>query len=64
MKGLKNVVKLWIEKVWNRCPGRIRKEQSLLVWGMFQSHIIEARLSRTNTDIAVVPRGLTSLLQP
>ena len=34
---------------------------------MFRSHITEnskARLSRTNMDIAVIPGGLTSLLQP
>ena len=58
-----NGVKLWIENVWNRRPG----ERSLLVWDMFRSHITEnskARLSRTNTDIAVIPGGLTSLLQP
>ena len=43
-------MKLWMENVWSRCPGGIRKERSLLVWDMFRSHIKEnskARLSRT-----------------
>ena len=46
---------------------KLVRDWSLLVWNMFQSHITEsckARLSRTNTDIAVVHSGLTSLLQP
>ena len=62
-----NGKKLWIENVWKRRPRGVRKERSLLVWDMFGSHITEnskARLSRTNTDIAVKPGGLISLLQP
>ena len=59
-----NGMKLRIENIWNRRPGGIRKERSPLIWDMFRRHITEnskARLSRTNTDIAVVPAGLTSL---
>ena len=62
-----NGVKLWIENAWNRRPGGIRKEQSLVVWDIFRRHITDnskAKLSRTNMDIVVVPGGLTSLLQP
>ena len=60
-------MKLWIVNVWNRPPGGIRKEGSLLVWDMFRSHATEnskAGLSRRNTDIAAIPGGLISLLQP
>ena len=49
---------LRIENVWNRRPGDIRKERSLLVWDIFRSHITENskdRLSLTNKDIAVIP---------
>ena len=62
-----NGIKLWIENIWNRRPGGIKKQQSLLVWDMFRSHITKNskdRLSRHNTEIAVIPGGLTSLLQP
>ena len=61
-----NGVKLWIENIWNRRPGGLRKERSLLVWYMFRSHITDnskTRLARNNTDIAVIPGGLTSVLQ-
>ena len=60
-------VKLWIEKIWNRQPGGMRNERSLLIWDMFRSHITansKTRLARNNTDIAVIPGGLTSVLQP
>uniref|UniRef100_H3A0T2 HTH CENPB-type domain-containing protein n=1 Tax=Latimeria chalumnae TaxID=7897 RepID=H3A0T2_LATCH len=60
-------VKLWIDNVWNTRPGGLRKERSLLVWDMFRSHVtddIKKRLRRNNTEIAVIPGGLTSVVQP
>ena len=63
----KNGVKLWIEKIWNRRPGSMLKHHTLLVWDRFQSHLTDnskTHLARNNTDIAVIPGGLTSVLQP
>lgn len=34
-------IKLCIEKVWNRRPGGLIKERSLLVWDMFRTHLTE-----------------------
>ena len=60
-------VKLWIQHVWNMRPGGLTKKRSLLVWDMFRSHLTEKtkrRLQASNTDTAVIPGGLTSVLQP
>ena len=60
-------VKLWLENVWNRRPGGNGKDRSMLVWDMFRSHLTPAtkkRLARIKTDQAVIPGGLTSLVQP
>ena len=57
----------WIKEVWNVRPGGLRKERSLLVWDQFRSHLMEsvvANVREQNTDIAVIPGGLTSLVQP
>nr|KAF6343017.1 hypothetical protein mPipKuh1_010743 [Pipistrellus kuhlii] len=60
-------VKLWLDNVWSRRPGGLRQERSLLVWDMFRAHLTTStkiRLARINTDVAVIPEGLTSLVQP
>ena len=57
----------WIKKIWERCPGGLLNRKSLLIWDMFKSHLCEnvkATIKRINTDIAVIPGGLTSILQP
>ena len=59
-------VKLWIRKVWNKRPGSLRKESSLFVWDMFKAHtttVISNTLSELNMKTAVIPGGLTSVLQ-
>ena len=43
------------------------KQHSLLVWDMFQSHLTDnskTHLACNNSNIAVIPGGLTSVLQP
>ena len=60
-------VKLWINNVWNKRNGGLRKEHSLLVWDMFRSHLkseTKNYLNQSNTATVVIPGGLTSLLQP
>lgn len=57
----------WINNVWARRPGGLRKQRSLLVWDMFKSHLSDAVKKcayRNNTDLAVIPGGLTSVVQP
>ncbi|KXJ13441.1 Pogo transposable element with KRAB domain [Exaiptasia diaphana] len=68
-------VKLWIEKVWNARPGALSKPKSLLVLDSselvtvdsFSAHLIDSvkrNLKVNNTDVAVIPGGLTILVQP
>ena len=47
---------------WNPCD-----ERSLLVWDSFRAHLTEsvkADLQRRKIDVAVIPGGLTPVLQP
>ncbi|KAG7175313.1 Pogo transposable element-like 10, partial [Homarus americanus] len=37
-------VRLWLEHIWSRSPGGLRKKRSLLVWDMFRSHLTEPPL--------------------
>lgn len=60
-------MKLWIDKVWKCRQGGLLKKKSLLVYDMFKGHLMDSikkRLKDHNTDIAIIPGGLTSLLQP
>ena len=59
--------KIWIAKVWRSRPGGLKREKSLLVWDMFRSHRVDSVIKSvrlSNTDVAVIPGGLTSVLQP
>ena len=60
--------KIWIRKVWNKRPGGLTRTKSLLVWDSFSVHLMESIKSilktDSNTDIAVIPGGLTSVIQP
>ena len=58
---------IWLKRIWASRPGGLRREKSLLVWDMFRSHQVESitkAVRATNTDIAVIPGGLTSVVQP
>jgi len=60
-------MKLWLEKVWSKCPGGLLKRPSLLVCDQFKAHVTEStkRLAtKLKTHLAVIPGGLTSQLQP
>ena len=49
------------------CSGSFSNPQSLLVLDSFSAHIVNTvkrRFCEKNTDIAVIPGGLTSCLQP
>ena len=53
----------WLENVWGNRPGGLEKKPSLLVWDMFSAHKTE-EVKRSAKEQAVIPRGLTSVLQP
>lgn len=57
----------WIETVWNRRPGALLKKKHLLVLDSFKAHLTERvkeKLKGMKTVLAVIPGGLTSVLQP
>lgn len=57
----------WLHQVWNTRPGAMMSKRSMLVWDMFRAHITEncKKTARNlRTDLAVIPGGLTSVLQP
>ncbi|CAG8718226.1 13709_t:CDS:2, partial [Cetraspora pellucida] len=56
----------WIEHIWNR-RAPLSNSCSLLVLNSFLGHIttsVKNRLNEKNTNIAVIPDGLTKTLQP
>jgi transposase len=62
-----NEMLYWIENVWIKRAGRLSNPQSLLVLDSFSAHIVDSvkrRFGEKNTNIAVIPGGLTSRLQP
>ena len=58
-------MKVWIEKAWRSRLGGLGRRKSLLVFDAFDvTDPVKASFKRENTDLAVIPGGLTSLLQP
>jgi hypothetical protein len=56
----------WIENVWEKRE-KFSNPQSLLVLDSFSAHIVDSvkrRFGKKKTDIAVIPGGLISRLQP
>jgi len=60
------LLKEWIAKAW--VPNIAKDTSYLLVWDSFSVHkneeVIEDLLINRNTEIAVIPWGCTSILQP
>ena len=60
-------VRGWLQTVWNKRPGALLKKRSILIWDMFRAYLTENvknEASALKTDLAVIPGGLTSVLQP
>ena len=60
-------MKVWIEKAWRSQLGGVGRRRSLLVYDAFEVHVtdsVKAAFKQENTDLAVIPGGLTSLPQP
>ncbi len=57
----------WVQLVWNRRPGFSRKAPSMLVLDAFRAHLtdtVKDSLLKTNSNLVVIPGGMTSVLQP
>lgn len=62
-----NGICLWLDKVWDKRPGASFKRPALLVWDQFRGHLtdeVKKKLTEMKTKQAVIPGGLTSVLQP
>ena len=60
-------MRVWIGKAWLSRLGGLGRRRSLLVLDSFEAHVtdtVKASFKRENTELAVFPGGLTSLLQP
>ena len=64
-------MKVWIKKVWCAQIGGLGRRKILLVYDIvydsFEAHVtdtVKASFKCENTELAVIPGGLTSLLQP
>ena len=60
-------MKLWLEKVWSKCPGGLLRKPSLLVCEQFKAHVTESTkrfATKLKMHLTVIPGGLTSQLQP
>jgi hypothetical protein len=57
----------WVCTVWGQRPGALLHRPSLLVWDSFHRHLwddTKRLLMEMKTDLAVIPGGLMSVLQP
>jgi hypothetical protein len=57
----------WVHTVWGQRPGALLRQPSLLVWDSSHGHLgtdTNSILTEMKTDLAVIPGGLTSVLQP
>uniref|UniRef100_A0A8C4S949 HTH CENPB-type domain-containing protein n=1 Tax=Erpetoichthys calabaricus TaxID=27687 RepID=A0A8C4S949_ERPCA len=57
----------WLKCVWQCWPGSLLKMPNMLVMDSFRGHLTEVvkeRLKDGKTDQVIIPRGMTSLLQP
>jgi len=62
-------MKVWFDKVWKKRPGGngVNQKRALLVMDSFEGHktdVIKNIASNANTDLAIIPGGLTSIVQP
>jgi hypothetical protein len=57
----------WVRTVCSQRPGALLRRPSLLVWDSFRGNLgddTKRILTEMKTDLAVIPGGLTSVLQP
>jgi len=67
-KGWMNgeMFKMWLEEIWRKRPGSFFKSKSILIFDSAPSHLTEASKMEASilSTIAVIPGGLTKVLQP
>lgn len=57
----------WVKIIWNKRPGALRNPSSILILDAFRGHLtdnIKSNLAHKNTDLVIIPGGMTSQLQP
>lgn len=57
----------WIRVVWGRRPGALLNTPVMIVLDAFRGHLtdeVKEALAKANTDLVVIPGGMTSQLQP
>ena len=57
----------WVENIWTRHARRGSNPKSLLVLDSFTAYrtdVVKRRFYEKNTDLAIIPGGLISRLQP
>ena len=57
----------WVENIWTRQAQCRNNPRSLLILDLFAGHKTDSvkwRFWKKNTDLALIPKGLTSRLQP
>uniref|UniRef100_K7GH49 HTH CENPB-type domain-containing protein n=1 Tax=Pelodiscus sinensis TaxID=13735 RepID=K7GH49_PELSI len=57
----------WLQTVWAKRPCGLKRKRSLVVLDAFQCHCmlsIKKRLQQDKTDLAIIPGGMTKMLQP
>jgi len=57
----------WLKIVWGRRPRAYLNQPSMLVLDAFKGHLtdsVENQLCKMNTELVVMPGGITSVLQP
>lgn len=57
----------WVKTVWCRRPGALLHPASILVLDSFRGHLtpeVKKLMRETKTQLAVIPGGMTSVLQP
>ena len=60
-------VKIWFNKVWLQRPGGLLRKLALPVFDHFKTHVTRSAKAisvNLKTQLAVIPGGLTSQLQP
>ncbi|KAE8740145.1 hypothetical protein FOCC_FOCC014343 [Frankliniella occidentalis] len=57
----------WLKTVWEKRPGALLNLNNMLVMDSFRGHLTEQvkdKFKRMQTDMVIIPGGMTSLLQP
>ena len=57
----------WLKTVWGRRPRAFLNQPSVLVLDSFKGHLsdsVKNQLRKMNTELVVIPGGMTSVLQP